>query len=662
MWALFKARADALQRLNSTAPGPPLASLPHPETLVTPLKRSRPVSSVTQPPRPDPALAAQHDLYHARLAALNASPRYPTSVPIHAPAAPVVIRPLPTARLPLAPVSTGPPVLSVSPLPATLSPLASPAPQVASQAPEPLSLPSSAIFPPPAAALSSEQFVAALAAALLELQGPTPALDDDSAGQRIADEITASWLGVDELLQKELAQFLLDPCFLPSSSNKYADAPASATLARENDSDIPTGAFPLALDHSRRLSFAFAKSISRATRLSFLTPVPPPVSSGSPLHQFSDTVKLKHQQLLYRSILKSGVEAHAGRVLRYLGFCEEEGIPVEDVFPARPENVLMFLSTLGGLLRVPTIGAYANSIRWWHTIHGLPFQMDEEHFRVLKQGLAQVQPGPNEPRPPVSTLDLILLRDGLRRDVADPNHILEQPEADCIWAAATAAFHGMARSCDVTLGKQGSFDRNFDLSARDVRFYQASDKFAEHVTLTLPFDKVKRRKGALLYLMRQASDPRLDPVQAMAAHFASNDLQEKDTFAFSFIATRDSRTVPKGGLVTLTNSYFIKTVNAYLVAGGRSRIWGHSFRIGGATMYLLAGKHIDSIRVIGRWSSNAFDRYWRDIRIIAANHLADAEYVTTESDDPVSFSAILDGSDPEPPSKTKKKASKKSKQ
>ncbi|KAK4694849.1 hypothetical protein P7C70_g8666, partial [Phenoliferia sp. Uapishka_3] len=653
MWALFKSRADARQLAASSASSSAAPSpVPPPPRLSA--KRVLPVSSDTPLARHSASLSAQRDLRHARLTALSASPAHPTSAPVLSVPAPQIVAPLaPTPALSLPPTDSPRP----SPSLAEPSPHVSPISTLVSV---PLVPETGDPLPPPARALSSEEFVEALAAALVELQGPSLPADDDSEGQRIADEITASWLGADEEFQREFAQVLLDPCFVASSSEKYADAPTSAVLARENASDIPTGAFPLALDHKRRLSFAFAKSISRATRLSFLSPVPPAVSSGSSSHQFSQAVVLKKQQLFYRSILKSGVEAHGGRVLRYLGFCEQEGIPAEEIFPARPENVLMFLSTLGGLLRVPTIGAYANSIRWWHTIHGLAFQMDDEHFRVLKQGLAQVQPDPQDARPPVSTLDLLLLRDGLRRDVADPNHVLEQAEADCIWAAATAAFHGMARSCDVTVAKQGFFDEKFDLSARHVRFYQASDDFAEHVTLALPFDKVKRRKGALLYLVRQASDPRLDPVQAMAAHFASNDLEGKDAFAFSFLATRDSRSVPKGGLVTLTNSYFIKTVNSYLTAGGRSRIWGHSFRIGGATMYLLAGKHIDSIRVIGRWSSNAFDRYWRDIKIIAANHLADAEYVTTESDDPVSFSAILGGADPVAPTKkrVKKKASK----
>ncbi|KAK4701677.1 hypothetical protein P7C70_g4547, partial [Phenoliferia sp. Uapishka_3] len=528
--------------------------------------------------------------------------------------------------------------------------------------------PSSSTAPPPPVGLTSDQFAEAM---LQAFSGALPAHhpEDEEAGRRIADEITESWLGADEELRAELALIVSDPAFMPSSSSKYADAPTSAALSMEAGKDIPTGVFPLASDHARRLSFAFANSISRATRLSFLTPVPSSDPAARPKHDFSPALVLKQQQLLYRSIVKKGVEEHGGRILRYLAFCEEHAIAPKDIFPAQEDNVFMFLSTLGGLLRMPTIGAYANSIRFWHTLHGLDFSLSDERFRVLKQGLVQVQPGPQDARPPLYTLDLLVLREGLLRDVADPEHALQKPEADCIWAAATGAFHGMARSCDVTVAAQGLFDPQFDLAASAVKFYKASPDFAEHVTLALPFDKVKRRQGAVLYLVRQASDPRLDPVQAMAAHFQSNGLEAKEpqdgepkppeVFAFSYRATRNSKTLKKGvqrivkvgDLITLTNSHFIKVVNAYLEAAGRGRVWGHSFRIGGATMYLLAGKHIDSIRVIGRWSSNAFDRYWRDIKMIAANHLADAEYVTAQSDAPVSISTLLSGTDPVAPQK-----------
>ncbi|KAK4702170.1 hypothetical protein P7C70_g4055, partial [Phenoliferia sp. Uapishka_3] len=394
-------------------------------------------------------------------------------------------------------------------------------------------------------------------------------------------------LDADAELQTELQQLFLDPSF--AACYKYADAPTNVSHDPSLDltGDLLTG------------------------------------------------------QLLYRSILKSGVEAHAGCVLRYIGFCEEDSVPATEIFSAKPDVVFAFLASMGGSLRAATIRAYVNSIRFWHTIHGVNFEMNEEHFQVLKQGLTQVQPAAKDTRPPVHTADLVALKDGLNVDVLDPNNALEQPEADCIWAAATGAFHGMARSCDVTVKCQGIWGPSVDLAADAVEFFEDSDVAPAHVTLSLPFDKVKHREGSVRYLVRQSSDPRLDPVRARATHFASNRLEGQTAFAFSYRATRDSKSVKAGELLTFTVSHFTKTVNKYLLAAGRCRIWGHSFRIGGATMYLLAGKDVDSIHNIGRWSSNAFDCYWRDIKTITANNLADAEYLTIEADEAVSFATLL---------------------
>ncbi|KAK4698756.1 hypothetical protein P7C70_g7511, partial [Phenoliferia sp. Uapishka_3] len=534
-------------------------------------------------------------------------------------------------------------------LPVWLAPLAPPLPPLTPAerlliAPLPSSmLPS--LDPP--GSLSTDDFAEAILRAC-EHMGNVPTGDrSGEAGRLIEAEITASWLGADEELRLELETLYLDPSF--AASHKYADAPLSVSHdpARDLAGDLLTGeGLPLQDDHTKRLSYAFAKSLSRATRLSYLTPVPTP-GAAVPF-EFSPAIKLKRQQLLYRSIIKSGVEAHAGCVLRYIGFCEAQRIPASRIFPAEPDIVLTFLSSMGGSLRTATIRAYANSIRFWHTIHGESLSIDDEHFRVLKQGLTQVQPSPKDPRPPVYTDDLFAVKDGLDRDVRDPGSTLDQGEADCIWAAATGAFYGMARSGDVTTKKQGLWEPESDLTVGDVKFYEPSAAAPAHVTLSLPFDKVKKRAGAVLYLVRQATLPRLDPVHAMAAHFETNRLVGEKAFAFSYRATRDSKTAKAGSLITLTSSHFTKTINKYLALAGKHRIWGHSFRIGGATMYLLAGKDIDYIRNIGRWSSNAFDRYWRDIKTIAANNLADAEYVTVAAGEAVSFAALLDDGTPHP--------------
>lgn len=61
-------------------------------------------------------------------------------------------------------------------------------------------------------------------------------------------------------------------------------------------------------------------------------------------------------------------------------------------------------------------------------------------------------------------------------------------------------------------------------------------------------------------------------------------------------------------------------------------------------MHLLSGIDIDSIRVVGRWVSNAFDRYWRNIKSHTANHrVAEAEYVSVETEEAATLHSVLGG-------------------
>lgn len=44
--------------------------------------------------------------------------------------------------------------------------------------------------------------------------------------------------------------------------------------------------------------------------------------------------------------------------------------------------------------------------------------------------------------------------------------------------------------------------------------------------------------------------------------------------------------------------------------------FGHSFRFGGTTEYLLRGMEPDRVPMLGRWSSKAFLQYWRTVEKI----------------------------------------------
>ncbi|SCZ87403.1 BZ3500_MvSof-1268-A1-R1_Chr2-2g04869 [Microbotryum saponariae] len=171
------------------------------------------------------------------------------------------------------------------------------------------------------------------------------------------------------------------------------------------------------------------------------------------------------------------------------------------------------------------------------------------------------------------------------------------PFDTAVFAAACAAFFAMARLGEFTAG---SADEEFiaerHLAVANARRIDATSEAPLRYELDLPFDKVRRRVGRTLVVSARDGEP-FCPVGGIDNHFRLNDLHQGDI----------------------------------LEASGRAPLNNHSFRSGGATFYLREGVHTDHIRNLGRWSSNAFDRYWRRHKEIAIQVLSKAGKLAFDS-------------------------------
>ncbi|KAE9386407.1 hypothetical protein BT96DRAFT_839276, partial [Gymnopus androsaceus JB14] len=76
-----------------------------------------------------------------------------------------------------------------------------------------------------------------------------------------------------------------------------------------------------------------------------------------------------------------------------------------------------------------------------------------------------------------------------------------------------------------------------------------------------------------------------------------------------------------GELRVLTKSVFLKRCNKAWARHNVPRMTGHCFRIGGTTYYLTQGIAPDIVKMLGRWKSDAFLKYWRDLDSLASIHL-----------------------------------------
>ncbi|KAF9224483.1 hypothetical protein BS17DRAFT_641968, partial [Gyrodon lividus] len=103
-----------------------------------------------------------------------------------------------------------------------------------------------------------------------------------------------------------------------------------------------------------------------------------------------------------------------------------------------------------------------------------------------------------------------------------------------------------------------------------------------------------------------------DPIAAINNHLNINKIPPNLPL-FSYLSTRGWRCLTKKILLACCNSIWL--------AAGIPAITGHSFRIGGTTELLLTGVPPDIVKALGRWSSDAFLRYWHSLELLAPLHM-----------------------------------------
>ncbi|KAH7918312.1 hypothetical protein BV22DRAFT_1024796 [Leucogyrophana mollusca] len=103
-----------------------------------------------------------------------------------------------------------------------------------------------------------------------------------------------------------------------------------------------------------------------------------------------------------------------------------------------------------------------------------------------------------------------------------------------------------------------------------------------------------------------------DPEAAFANHKRINDPpHDGPLFAYRW----------KNGHRALTKSKFILRLSKAARAAGKDPLQGHGIRIGATLEYLLRGVPFDAMKVLGRWSSDAFTVYLRKHAQIMAPYL-----------------------------------------
>jgi hypothetical protein len=185
----------------------------------------------------------------------------------------------------------------------------------------------------------------------------------------------------------------------------------------------------------------------------------------------------------------------------------------------------------------------------------------------------------------------------------------------CALAMALAAWSGQMRLGELLPATLASLDRS-RLPTRERWGISTRCTLASHVRL--PWTKTTKYAGAYVYLLHQM-DP-FDATSAITRHLQASRLPQEALLCEYVDETHNQRNI-------LDKQTFLSMCNELWHAQGITRITGHSFRIGGTTALLRSGVNPDIVKKMGRWSSDAYLRYWRNTEELFEAHAARVSWV-----------------------------------
>lgn len=329
--------------------------------------------------------------------------------------------------------------------------------------------------------------------------------------------------------------------------------------------------------------------------------------TNAPETPLSPTAQRNIDRALAHGWAPRTMAGYAAAVRAFQRYCQGEGIPASDTLPATENALCAFAASHAGTRAGATARNNLAAIKAWHAYYNAEWR-GGPRLRYVLAGVTNLAPPASSraKRPPVTTQMLEVLTRDLDASV--------QFDA-CVLAVAQTAFWGQCRLGEL-LPHASTADptkrpRLMDLKLRPTRGEAAT-------ILHLPSTKNAVVRGEDIALVSRVSE-QVDAPRALFHHIKTNELKEQDPL-FSYRV--HARTQPT--LRRMTTNAFLARCNELWTRAGLARATGHAFRIGGTTELLIAGIDTDVVRAMGRWSSDAFLKYWRTLDQLIPRHVHQA--------------------------------------
>ena len=305
----------------------------------------------------------------------------------------------------------------------------------------------------------------------------------------------------------------------------------------------------------------------------------------------SDCLEDTARFLVDTALRESTHKTYASAQRKFQNFCIDLGIVA---LPASNDTLMKFVSYLFSHgLKGSTIRVYLAAIRSLHIVNNLPAPEHSERLLLAVKGALRLS-GPVSQKSPIS---FKMLNEMFPWLVGRDDELLFR----CVMALC---FFGCFRAGELCLPDGVCFSSKVHLAYEDVSL----DHRASILTLTLKQSKTDTLNAGVKVRVG-CSGTATCAFCFMKAYVEQHPVPSRGTPLF----------MGKNGQV-LRKSYFVATTKLLVAQAGYDpkNYSGHSYRAGSATDGAAAGFSAWEIKMLGRWSSEAYTQYLRDPTMVTS--------------------------------------------
>ena len=284
---------------------------------------------------------------------------------------------------------------------------------------------------------------------------------------------------------------------------------------------------------------------------------------------------LKILKCTYAESTKSSYRTH---LKSYSAFCSVLGLPL---VPAKPHHVALYAALLSRSLRYGSIVQYLNIVSLLHKSLDVTSPLESFTVKSTLRGIKNsIGHEPNIKLPVTPNMLYIILN----------NMNLNELESACVWMTCMIMFYGLLRKSNV-IGTH-------KIVRKDLKIVNDS------VQLVIRSSKTRNRHTDIprTLALPRLKDHRLCPVSAILHYL-------RLTAHLPLSAPLCSLPTPDGKVKILPYKAIVDAVRNAVAPGQAESYATHSFRRGGASYMYSIGMSVETIRLMGDWKSNCYQRY-----------------------------------------------------